>query len=413
MMSEELQKEEFKPILVRFEHGTLTDEGKQLTKFKYLRSKIKKSNKRMLSADTGSLQYTGAVLQKPQSFIKYYVAVIDKKNNRIEKVEKCSLCVLKPKFQENVGIVNSKTPQTFRQKTDNLVEAFGSAKQQRLLSSRKKNEQVQGTISDKVAEVAKTVTPKSDIKTKETPTLDDIAIIPPKNVDATTVGELYHIDDVISYRDYQSLLGEAQSFIDSDSKAISQWAEEKKYPEYILHQLKLLPISAKERKERSCYLCYLHYLMLFFRLDYKAMRRKDPCEKIPQPIKNNMIESFCYSEKGKNRCVPKKYKDKQLCYILILSLIIEEFDLNCNLLMKDLKLGTTRISQLLRAIGCTVKIANLKHKPSGEGEATLPPSVTATLSLPRSLDKPPTPTKKREMEEPGTPDIPVKKEALS
>ena len=96
------------------------------------------------------------------------------------------------------------------------------------MSSRKKNEQVQGTISDKVAEVAKTITPKSDIKPKETPTLDDNAIIPPKNVDATTVGELYHIDDVISYRDYQSLLGEAQPFIDSDSKTISQWAEEKK-----------------------------------------------------------------------------------------------------------------------------------------------------------------------------------------
>ena len=42
------------------------------------------------------------------------------------------------------------------------------------------------------------------------------------------------------------------------------------------------------------------------------------------------------------RCVPRKYKDKQLCYILVLSLIMEEFDMNCNLLMKDLKLSVPR-----------------------------------------------------------------------
>lgn len=110
-----------------------------------------------------------------------------------------------------------------------MVEAFGSEKQKRLLTSRKKNESVQETISDKVADIAKTIPLSADKDKKEPSSVDDVSIMPPKNVKASTLDELYHIDDIICFQDYQSLLGEAQHFINCDNEKISEWESDKTY----------------------------------------------------------------------------------------------------------------------------------------------------------------------------------------
>ena len=116
-----------------------------------------------------------------------------------------------------------------------MVEAFGSAKQKRLLSSRKKNESVQETISDKVADIAKTIPSSVDKDEKELSSLDDVSILPPKNYKASTLAELYHIVDIISFQDYQSLLGEAQPFINCDNEKISEWESDKTYVLTLIH----------------------------------------------------------------------------------------------------------------------------------------------------------------------------------
>ena len=42
------------------------------------------------------------------------------------------------------------------------------------------------------------------------------------------------------------------------------------------------------------------------------------------------------------RAVPKRLKDKIVSYILILALIIDEFTLECKVLMKDLGMSESR-----------------------------------------------------------------------
>jgi len=417
---DDYKREDNRPILVQFENGVLTKAAEKTTKFKYLRSVVKKSSKRLLVADTGSLVYTGNVLQKQQSPVTYYLGVIDKKTNRIERVERCQMCTLKPKLKEQEDNNNESkidSEKSYREKSDNLVEAFGSSKQKRQLSSRKKNEDVQATIADKVASVTKNIsTPDVKKEIKGSTPLDSINIIPPKNIEAKTKQEIYHIDDIISFQEYQFLLGYSQKLISCNNEVLVEWKKDKTYPEYILHHLSMMPLSSAERKERACYISYLHFMIELYKLGYKDIRKRDPCPDIPEPIRSNLLKEFTYSDNGKNRCCPKKYKDKQLCYILVLSLIIEEYEMNCNLLMKDLKLTVPRLSQFLRAIGCTVKTSNIKQKkPSDPDDITGlsgGPSIVATLNLPRSDDKPPTPSKKVKNEANGaTPAKKVKKDA--
>jgi hypothetical protein len=42
------------------------------------------------------------------------------------------------------------------------------------------------------------------------------------------------------------------------------------------------------------------------------------------------------------RCIPLRLKDKLASYILVLCLILDEFQLECDVLMKDLKIGLTK-----------------------------------------------------------------------
>lgn len=75
----------------------------------------------------------------------------------------------------------------------------------------------------------------------------------------------------------------------------------------------------------------------------------------------------------------------------------------------------SRITQILRAVGCTVKTTNLgkrKEVTDTDNPENLTPTVTATLTLPRSEDAPPSPARKRKIEEPGTLEVPIKKEAF-
>lgn len=42
------------------------------------------------------------------------------------------------------------------------------------------------------------------------------------------------------------------------------------------------------------------------------------------------------------RAVPKRLKDKLVCYMLVLALIIDEFTLECDVIAKDLGMAESR-----------------------------------------------------------------------
>lgn len=114
--------------------------------------------------------------------------------------------------------------------TDTLVEAFGTAKQKRLVASRKKNEEVHNTISDKVSEVAKKIIAKTPAtpQTPDVTTDDKEKILPLLNKEATCVDDMYLIDDIISFQEYSSLKELSKEMKDCDDQTLLEWKKEKR-----------------------------------------------------------------------------------------------------------------------------------------------------------------------------------------
>lgn len=399
----EVSKDDKNPILVQFENGLLKDKLRSSIEFDFLRST--KSNKRMLIANTDGLSYLGNVMQKQQNLVKYYVGVIDKRTSKIENIQGVQFCTLKPKLKDE-ETKSMDEDLTYRQKSDTLVEAFGSSKQKRLASTRKKNENVHDSIDEKVASAAKKLLVDSP-RSPWTPGADegvDSLILPTKNSEAQSAADLYNIDDIIPPADQELLKEHAKEMTFFEDLDLISWAEENKYPGHIircLSNLSQIPSSSEERIKRGCYICYLNYLIQFDKVTYRDLSRasRDSCPGVPDAFKGDILERFTQpaSENGKIRSRSQKLKDKLHCYIFILALMIENYDMNCNLLVKDLKLGVSKITKLLRAAGCSVttrnwrpaktegaipaeqvmravlKVANEKQEKSSENDAFVTP----------------------------------------
>jgi len=376
-----------RPILVQFENGPLKDEHCSSVDFQYLRSTGARGTKRrMVVANCDGSLYSGPVVQKQLGLVKYYIGVIDKETHTIENIEAVQLCTLKPKLKQTGGADDTKEKKSYREETDTLVEAFGSAKQKRLVASRKKNVGVMETVGEKVGEVAKkiiSVSPKTpNEEAEETNEMEDI--LPQMNKSAPVPSQLYNIRDIISADDHSALLEHSKELLTCDEATLRSWRDSGKYPEFVFHQIsKLQERRPSSRTEKACQVCYLGHLIAFTKVGYRDFKKLNPCPSIPDNLIQNILDKYTHADdNGRNRCFPKKSKDKLYCYIFILALFIEDFDMDCNLLLRDLKLGIARVQKLLRTIGCAVKTTNIKRGGDGPSERV----IRATLETSRSKE---------------------------
>eukprot|EP00794_Sanderia_malayensis_P007066 gene7066-7861_t len=277
------------PKIVHFENGCLKNDAENVKRMKfdlYQQNSNEDSTalKRFLTAESKNMTYIG---KKKEQLCNYYLGVFDSDTQQLE-IHHANVFNLHPSLiddnnkitaKENIDI---KQEESFIEKSDKLVEAFGSSKQKRALSARKKNLVDKNELNSKITQVA------GKVELVESEDVGNNALTPPINLEASTPAQLYNI---------------------------------------------------KHSIQDIFYITCRHYQ--FF---------------------------------------PKRMKDKALCYILVLAIIIDEFTLDCTLLMKDLKLGPARISNHLKAIGCVVETKKQKKDPK---QPTNTASVTiATLKVP-------------------------------
>jgi len=109
-------------------------------------------------------------------------------------------------------------------------------------------------------------------------------------------------------------------------------------------------------------------------------RKKEPLPGIPSVIKERLLSMFSV-EKESSRAVSKRLKDKLVSYILVLALMIDEFSLDCSVIMRDLKFSMPRLTKHLRAVGCVITSSNVQRKRKLEDTSDIP-SKTAVLKVP-------------------------------
>ena len=173
----------------------------------------------------------------------------------------------------------------------------------------------------------------------------------------------------------------AEKIYESKTNIFKEWQEKEEFPMYVLNHIAILPKLPENRWKKSKILMYLSYLIEMYKKPAKFFRAKDPLPSDwPEMIKTKLYKNYTlYVDSGPKptRCVPLRLKDKLILNILVLCLILDEFELPLNDLQKDLKIGGRSLDAHVRALGCKVKV---RKQTTDDGEKL--EIKTATLEVP-------------------------------
>uniref|UniRef100_A0A8C7K5X6 RNA polymerase I subunit E n=1 Tax=Oncorhynchus kisutch TaxID=8019 RepID=A0A8C7K5X6_ONCKI len=150
---------------VQFSNGTLRNT--QQLDFSFYKNvdetNPRKKNRRMLVAESDRLSYVGNNFGtgslKCNNLCKYYVGVLNKETMRME-VHNAQLFNMQPVIPGESSTENDasqNTDLTYREKVDSLIEAFGTNKQKRALTSRRLNQVGSETLQSAVAKAAHSI----------------------------------------------------------------------------------------------------------------------------------------------------------------------------------------------------------------------------------------------------------------
>ncbi|XP_013388848.1 DNA-directed RNA polymerase I subunit RPA49 isoform X1 [Lingula anatina] len=359
-------------ILATFANGRLKG-GTDNIRFGYYRGKDeadpKKSMKRTLVAETDTMEYIGQNLdiQAPRTgrMCKYLVGILDKDSGKM-KVMDAQLFHMRPRFDKDETDAPDKAEDkelSFMEKNDLLTKAFGSNKKRKAMDSRIRN-QIKGEALEVAvgAAVDHTLSLPTAAQVTSVPKIvdDSPSGIPPFDKDASKPEDVYKLDDIISPAEMEALHHVVKPLMNATKEQIAQWKKDEVYPGYVLQHLSVLPIQEAARSKKARLLLYMSYLIKTYMLRAPDLKRKDILpQDIPETVRRALLDKYTLkatSSDGRKtvRCMPARLKDKVVSYMLVLGLIIDEFNLELTALQKDIKMGQARIIQHSRSLGCKV-----------------------------------------------------------
>ncbi|KAG7263527.1 hypothetical protein CRUP_013083 [Coryphaenoides rupestris] len=265
-----------KAAIVQFSNGNLKHaEQLDFTFYKHTDEEHpRKKSRRMLVAESDRLSYVGNNFGKGSlkcnNLCKYYVGVLNKDTMEME-MHSAQLFKMQPfipgeaKTADQVDDAN----RTYADKMDSLVEAFGTTKQKRALSSRRLNNVEADSLTKVVEQAANSVIEERGFaalseELHEANTQHDMALyIPPCNPDAKRPVDVYLFDDVLSPAAYDELAEAGSKMAAYAAEGLQKLKDD--HCLSVIKHLESLP-SGREAREKMLRCCaYLHMLLLLAR----------------------------------------------------------------------------------------------------------------------------------------------------
>ncbi|XP_015201010.2 DNA-directed RNA polymerase I subunit RPA49 [Lepisosteus oculatus] len=377
--NEEREEREERPpaAIVQFSNGKLRNAD--LVDFTLYRntdlSNPRKKNRRILAAETDRLCYVGnnygAEALKCNTLCKYYVGVLDKKT-RTMNVHNVELFSMQPVIPgETVTEVDAleHKNKSYREKVDSLIEAFGTNKQKRALSSRRLNQVGSEMLHSAVAKAAENVIQKKGLQALErdvaqTEAQQEMSLLP-CHADADKLEDVYLFDDIISPAEYEALEVPAQALKELSSEDVLKMREDGS-PQVLIQEMQCLPKDEESREHMARCLWYLKQLIKLS--SQRRINLKFSLEEgCPRIVVNRFLKTFTmetFSDGRINNTIPSSMKTKIAAYALALLLHIGDFQVDLTLLHRDLQLTENKMLDVARSM--RLKIVKKSVLASGD-----------------------------------------------
>ncbi|NXH28076.1 RPA49 polymerase, partial [Myiagra hebetior] len=280
---------------------------------------------------------------------------------------------------------------------DLCIEAFGTSKQKRALSSRRMNAVGSDIVSTAVTKAAANVIDAKGVTAlMQDMAQDDVqnisAFLPPCHEDADRPEHVYKFEDILSPAEYEALRVPAAALASVTAEEMAKRAEERSHCSFVLEELKFLPTDEKSRDHKARCLWFLDTLIRFSQL--KVIKKKHPMgPECPHIISRKLMKNFTsltYNNGSIQNLISASMKAKITAYVIVLALHINNFQTDLTVLQNDMKLPESRILDIAKAL--RLRVSKAKGVPGLEDDQN---HKLGTLSLPLPMQKAPEGQRKR------------------
>jgi DNA-directed RNA polymerase I subunit RPA49 len=333
---------------------------------------------------------------------RYYIGAVDREKGTMT-VHRAELMHLRPyipgKTDLGLGTEEAPVKRERSEVQDEMVALFGSEKQKRAFAAYKRNKVGSEALQTALA-TAVTHAEASFEAVEEAPLAQGSGLAPPFNPQAEVPRDVYKINDIISLEDLRAVKETGKVLTSASKEELVQWRDKATYPGYVLSRIPSIPSSEPERGLKAAILLYCGWLIRMYMKNQRDFEKKGlqlSGELPPADVKANLLEKFSEAVtdasskqgKGQRRKISRKMKDKILLHLLVLTLILDDFSVDCSVLQQDLKLTTKKLMENYKSLGCRVSKLGVKRK-SGVHDDTIVDihSCSAVLRIPLEFPRP-------------------------
>ncbi|NWV26182.1 RPA49 polymerase, partial [Origma solitaria] len=396
----------------------------------------RKKHRRILVSETERLSYVGhnfgSEVMKCNSLCRYFVGVLDKNSGQMEvynaeifnmqpllsggmcRVSQllCCFVLLIPAlfpwhgrpwlWKEqwvlcSLGCTGYFNVRSSPLQMDLCIEAFGTSKQKRALSSRRMNAVGNDIVSTAVTKAAANVIDAKGVTAlMQDMAQDDVqnisSFLPPCHKDADRPEHVYRFEDILSPAEYEALRVPAAALASITAEEMAKRVEERSHCSFVLEELKFLPTDERSRDHKARCLWFLDTLIKFSHL--KVIKKKHPMgPECPHIISRKLMKNFTsltYNDGSIQNLISASMKAKITAYAIALALHINNFQTDLTVLQNDMKLPESRILDIAKAL--RLRVSKAKGVPGLENDQN---HKLGTLSLPLPVQKAPEGQRKR------------------
>ncbi|XP_023274973.1 DNA-directed RNA polymerase I subunit RPA49 [Seriola lalandi dorsalis] len=362
------ERDDDKAVIVRFSNGSVRNaDNLDFTMYKNTdENNPRKRSRRILVAESDRLSYVGnnfaAGSLKCNNLCNYYVGVLNKQTMKME-VHNAQLFNMQPVIpgETTDAAKPQDTTQTFRDKVDSLIEAFGTNKQKRALSSRRLNQVGSDTLHQAVAKAANTVINQKGVEALqqevvETESQGELALhVPPCNIDADIPENVYLFDDLLSPVEFAALEQAGSKMAALTPEELQKMTNDGGCL-CVVKQLEKMPTVGEARDKVARCAFYLS-LMLKLAQQRNLTRKFGQEEGCPRIIQSKLFKTFTVETFRNGRVlnmVSTSMRAKIAAYSLALLLHMGHMTADLTLLHRDLGITESRIIEVAKSMGLTL-----------------------------------------------------------
>ncbi|KAM4751489.1 LOW QUALITY PROTEIN: DNA-directed RNA polymerase I subunit RPA49 [Anableps anableps] len=361
------ETESDKAVIVRFSNGCVSNaDNLDFSMYKNTDEKNpRKKSRRIVVAESDRLSYVGqnfgAGLLKCNSLCKYYVGVLNKQTMQME-VHNAVLFNMQPVIPGETSTTKPQdTTQSYRDKVDLLIEAFGTNKQKRALASRRLNQVGSNALQNAVAKAATSVIDKKGLEAlqqevAETESQGALAShLPPCNPNADKREDVYPFDELLSPVELAALEHLGSKMAALTPEELQKMRDEGGSLSVVKH-LENMP-AVGEARERTARCAFYLSLLLKLARQKNIPRKFGHDEGCPRIIQNKLFKTFTVETFNNGRVqniVSTSMRTKLASYSLALVLHMGHMTADLSLLHRDLGITEAKMIEVTKSMGLSL-----------------------------------------------------------